>query len=181
LRPFITPADLKEADALACELDRLDRHREETSRQNQQDKFHAAMTRYLQEPSDKNFSALRSATDAVSDSDTEFSRRLRTTVKTALRAFLEERFKPWAFEILDRAKAVAVASLNETKATEDRRHRELLGEPLGDQPNAIVIKAAKPVRQVEEVRGWVSAGGLSVASARSFFAFVRQSSLLING
>jgi hypothetical protein len=155
---FITKDDLAEAVELETEIVRLVEHRESFSRAPLLKKFDDARDNYLAAATEENYATLKARATELTLNESESYNRARGFVHDVIRdRFIGARFLPWARAIVERGLTKARASLADVVASEEAHHRELIGEPLGQQPNAIIEKARRPVRELEGVLSSINA------------------------
>jgi hypothetical protein len=150
---FITKDDLKEANELEREVKRLVQHREQVTRDVVRKKFDAAAARYSQSPTEENFATFKGlAVELMFVEVNDNYGRVRSFVHEVIRDnLIKARFLPFANAVLSRGLAAARATLADVTENEDAHHRQVTGEPLGQQSNAIVEKASRPVRELERI------------------------------
>ena len=150
---FITKEDLEEAAVIECETKRLVQHRDGLTRDLVKKSFDEAATAYSQSPTDESFGRLKElAAQLTFVEQSGYCGRARAFVNEAIRGnLIKARFVPWAGAIIERGLTTARAQFADIAAGEDAHHRDVTGEPLGSQPNAIIEKASRPVRELERV------------------------------
>jgi hypothetical protein len=149
---FITKFDLDEAAVIERETKRLVQHRDGLTRDFVKKSFDEAATAYSQSPTDESFGRLKElAAQLTFVEQSGYCGRARTFVHEAIRDNLKARFVPWAGAIIERGLTTARAKLADVVTVEEAHHRDVTGEALGGQPNAIIEKATQPVLELERI------------------------------
>ncbi len=146
--PELTLEELDAAKSLQIEFDRLDRNRFCFFPDYIKGRYIEAAEAYVADPSDAN---LAKAKGALIDKELSPAfRDLRRLAHSALIAYVAEKVKPWATEVIERVLALARVSFDEVWSAEEDRQKVIApNEPFVG--SGIAEIARRPVTTLEQL------------------------------